>query len=145
MCRSVCLKSVLWQNGWEILKNLKVSEIAALGKCQGKILRENCLLLTSSLPSVLWHCWLDIRKSIWPVKNFSDKMLAGLSVWSEVLMISIWFSWCHCHPSYRASLKSRMVYLSGAGYPGCPGKEAVKQDYGTSSSSSNSSSSLELH
>jgi len=23
----------------------------------------------SELPSVLWHCWLSIRKSIWPVKN----------------------------------------------------------------------------
>ena len=25
-------------------------------------------------------------------------MLACLSVWSEVQMICIWFSWCHCHP-----------------------------------------------
>jgi len=22
------------------------------------------------LPSVLWHCWLGVRKSIWPVKNW---------------------------------------------------------------------------
>jgi len=25
------------------------------------------------LPSVLWHCWLGIRKSIWPVKNWVMK------------------------------------------------------------------------
>jgi len=25
-------------------------------------------------------------------------VLAWLSVWSEVQMICIWFSWCHCHP-----------------------------------------------
>jgi len=24
------------------------------------------------LPSVLWHCWLDGRKGIWPVKNMGD-------------------------------------------------------------------------
>jgi len=32
----------------------------------------------------------------------------------------------HCHPSSLASLKARTVYLSGAGLPGCPGKEAIK-------------------
>jgi len=26
------------------------------------------LLLIVILPSLLWHCWLDVRKSIWPVK-----------------------------------------------------------------------------
>ena len=30
-------------------------------------------------------------------KNFSDVVLAWLSVWSEVQMICIWSSWCHCH------------------------------------------------
>jgi len=28
------------------------------------------------LPTVLWYCWLGIRKSIWPVKKFSDEVLA---------------------------------------------------------------------
>ena len=27
-----------------------------------------------------------------------DEVLAWLSVWSEVQMICIWSSWCHCHP-----------------------------------------------
>jgi len=58
--------------------------------------------------SVLWHFWLGIRKSIRPVK-LSDEVLVWLSVWSEVQMICIWSSWCHCHPSSFVSLKSRMV------------------------------------
>ena len=31
-------------------------------------------------------------------KTLNDKVLAWLSVWSEVQMICIWFNWCHCHP-----------------------------------------------
>ena len=50
------------------------------------------------LPSVLWRCWLGSRKGIRPVKIWSDEVLAWLSVWSEVQMICIWFSRCHCHP-----------------------------------------------
>jgi len=44
------------------------------------------------------------------------EVLMWLSVWSEVQMICISSSLCHC-PSSLASLKSRMVYLSGAGLP----------------------------
>ena len=50
------------------------------------------------LPSVLWHCWLGVRKSIRPVKILSDEVLAWLFLWSMVQMICIWSSWCHCHP-----------------------------------------------
>jgi len=32
-------------------------------------------------------------------------------------MICIWSSWSHCHTSCLAAVKSRMVYLSGAGLP----------------------------
>jgi len=49
-------------------------------------------------PSVLWHCWLGVRKSIRPVKKWVMGVLAWLSVWSVVQMICIWPSWCHCHP-----------------------------------------------
>jgi len=31
-------------------------------------------------------------------KKLSDELLAWLSLWSEVQMICIWSSWCHCHP-----------------------------------------------
>ena len=36
-------------------------------------------------------------------KKLSGEVLAWLSVWSEVQMICIWSSWCHCHPSSRSS------------------------------------------
>jgi len=58
------------------------------------------------VPSVIWHCWLGVRKSIRPVKT-SDVVLVWLSVWSDVPVICIWSSWCHCHPTSCASLKSR--------------------------------------
>jgi len=45
---------------------------------------------------VLWHCWLGVRKSNWPVK-LSDKVLAWLSVCSKVQMIYICLSRYHCH------------------------------------------------
>jgi len=65
-----------------------------------------CILI-----SVLWHCWLGVRKSIRPVK-LSDDVLVWLSVWSEEQIVCIRSSWCHCHPktpSYLASFKSRLV------------------------------------
>jgi len=33
------------------------------------------------------------------------EVLAWLSVWSKVHMISIWSSWCHCHPIICCSSK----------------------------------------
>jgi len=30
--------------------------------------------------------------------KLSDEVLAWLSVWSEVQIICVWSSWCHCHP-----------------------------------------------
>ena len=45
--------------------------------------------------------------------KLSDEVLVWLSVLSEVRMVCIWSSWCHCHPqtpSSLASLKSRMVW-----------------------------------
>ena len=40
-----------------------------------------------------------------------------MSVWSEV-QTCIWPSRCHCHSLSLASVKSRLVYLSGSGSPG---------------------------
>jgi len=28
------------------------------------------LFCIESMPSVLWRCWLGIRKGIWPIKNW---------------------------------------------------------------------------
>jgi len=38
-------------------------------------------------------------------KNLSGEVLAWLSVWSEVQMICMWSSWCHCHPIISCSSK----------------------------------------
>jgi len=43
------------------------------------ILYYYCIILIFwFLLTVLWHYWLGIRKSIWPVKKFSDEVLASL-------------------------------------------------------------------
>jgi len=63
----------------------------------------------------VWHCWLGVRKSIRSVKiEWWGGVVIGywLSVWSEVEIVCIWSSWCHCHPttpSSLASFKSRLV------------------------------------
>ena len=76
-----------------------------------------CYWMFIEMPSVLWRCWLGGRKGIWPVKNLSGGVLAWLSVWSKV-QTCIWPSRCHCHSLSLASVKSRLVYLSGTGSPG---------------------------
>ena len=63
---------------------------------------------SSMMPSVLWRCWLGVRKGIWPVKKLSGGVLAWLSVWSEV-QTCIWPSWCHWYSLSLASVKSRLV------------------------------------
>jgi len=50
-----------------------------------------------NFPSVLWHCWLDVGKSIPACKKLSDEVLAWLSVCSEVQMI--------CHPIISCFIK----------------------------------------
>jgi len=76
--------------------------------------------------------------SMWPVcthlaqvcKKMSDEVLAWLSVWSEVQMICIWSSWCHCHPIISCFIKIQigLTFLVPA-YRGCPWKEAIKWAY----------------
>jgi len=55
--------------------------------------------------TVLWHCWLGVRKSKRSVKT--EWLGAGvwLSVWSKVQIVCIWSSGCHCH----AKTSSRQV------------------------------------
>ena len=38
-------------------------------------------------------------------EKLSDAVLVWLSVWSEVWLICIWSSWCHCHPIISCSIK----------------------------------------
>jgi len=61
-------------------------------------------------------------------KKLCDETLAWLSVWSQVQMIHIWSSSCHCHPIISCFIKIQigLTFLAPA-YPGCPGKEAIKR------------------
>jgi len=72
------------------------------------------------LYSVLWHCWLGVRKRTRPGKIFSDNVPVWLSVWSEVQIVCIWSSWCHCIPNRRhlfPHLHPYWFYLFGSGLP----------------------------
>ena len=63
------------------------------------------------LPSMLWHCWLGVKKSIQPVK-IDWWLLVWLSVQREMQIVCILSSWCRCHPKTPSSLgsfKSRLV------------------------------------
>jgi len=45
-------------------------------------------------------------------KKLSDEVLVWISVWTEVQIVCIWSSWCHCHPqipSLLALFKFRLV------------------------------------
>jgi len=60
-------------------------------------------------------------------KKWSDEVLVWLSVWSEVQIVCIWSSLCHCisKPHHLLPhLNPGWFYLSGTGFPK---KEAVKQ------------------
>ena len=74
------------------------------------------LIVYHRMPSVLWCCWLGGRKGIRPVKT---------EWWGTGMVMSgvrcKWFAYgppdATATPSSLASVKSRMVYLSGAGLP----------------------------
>jgi len=67
------------------------------------------LLHNIELPSVLWHCWLGIRKSIRLIKNWVTRCWHGYlsgARWK-------WFAYGSADatftPSFLASLKSSLV------------------------------------
>jgi len=61
---------------------------------------------------------------------FRDEVLAWLSVLSEVQMICIWYSWCHCHPIMSCFVKIQigLTFLVPA-YPGCSGEKRLLNGY----------------
>jgi len=75
--------------------------------------------LATGIASGQWKnfaVWLRSRKGIRPVKLSGEK-LAWLSVWSEVQMICIWSTWCHCNPIIFCSSKIQNSLLSAASLP----------------------------
>jgi len=87
-----------------------------------------------------WWWWWSVHMSLYVCafsaltllvgrqEKLSDEMLAWLSVWSEVRMIYIRSSWCHCHRIISCFIKIQigLSFLVPA-YPVCPGKEAIKR------------------
>ena len=74
----------------------------------------HCTAIVLIIPSVLWHCWSGIRKSVRPVKNGVMRCWCGHL--SGVHIVCIWSSWCHCHPETLSSLvclNPDWFYLSG--------------------------------
>ena len=56
----------------------------------------------------------------------TDEVLVCLSVCSEVQMICISPSWCHCHAAISCFIKIQIgSTILVPAYPDCPGKEAV--------------------
>ena len=63
------------------------------------------------LPSLLWHCWLSMRKSIWPVKNWVMRCWHGYLSGARCRWVVCGPADATATPSSLASLKSRMVLL----------------------------------
>jgi len=88
----------------QLEKNLEISgNLTAVGKICSKVTGH----LLSPVLRILFF--------------FVDEVLAWLSVWSDVQMISVWSSGCHWHPIISCFIK---IFLMPA-CRGCPGKEAV--------------------
>jgi len=87
-----------------------------------------CTGISEVFPSVLWRCWMGVRKGIRPVKT--EWWL--VRYWRGYLSGARckWFAYgpadCTAIPSSLAPVKSRMVYLSGAGLPRLYWKKPVK-------------------
>jgi len=69
------------------------------------------------VPSVLWHCWLGIRKSIRPVKIEQWGVVTCLKRDADRLHM---VNWCHCIPKpyhLLPHLNPDWLYLSVTGLP----------------------------
>jgi len=68
----------------------------------------------SALTLLIWH-----QEEHLACKKLSDEeVLAWLSAWSEVQMICIWSSWCHCNPIISRFIKIQIgLTFPVPGYP----------------------------
>jgi len=64
-----------------------------------------------------------LRATIGLCHALSDGVLAWLSLWSEVQIICMWSSWCHCHLISSCLIKIQIsLTFPVLAYPGCPVK-----------------------
>ena len=85
--------------------------IIALAKAVDWALFHNKTMPLSDLPSVLWHCWLGVRKSIWPVKieSWGVGVVICLERGADCLHMVQLMPLHPQTPSSLASFKSRLV------------------------------------
>jgi len=86
--------------------------------------------ITDALPSVLWHCWLGIRKRIRPVKNWVLRYWCGYLSGARCRLFAYGPADATAIPkSHRLlpHLNPDWFYLSGTGLPRLPWKEAIKR------------------
>ena len=69
-----------------------------------------------SEPSVLWHCWFGVRKSIWPVKNWAMRCRCCLKQAADWCTLS---SWCRCKPKHHHLSPHTQVVLEKRPLNGC--------------------------
>jgi len=102
---------------------LKTFEAAALTDCCFR----RCVQIFL-LTSVLWHCWLAVRKSIRPVKISVMVIWRGYLSAARCKGFALQSSWCYCHHIISCLIKIQIgLTFPLSAYPGCCGKEAVKQ------------------
>jgi len=110
-----CIRSYVQMYAWKVYKNSNNTAY----KLSYTLFKQ--LVFSSLTP-------LAVRHVQHPACNkLSDELLAWLSVCSEVQIICVWSSWCHCHPiiSCFSKIQLGLTFLMPT-YPGCPGKEAFK-------------------
>jgi len=88
------------------------------------------LFFVNNIASVVWHCWLGVRKSIRPIK-VSDEV--WLSVWNQLQIICIWSSWCRYHAIISCVIKIEigLTFLVPA-YPVCRLEKTDKRTFSVS-------------
>jgi len=124
---SVCFPE-LYADQWQVFtvhalrqRDCKMSKMLVIGFCrrivQYRVFFE-CLLI-KKLPSVLWHCWFGVRKSIWPVGWRVGVVICLEHVADCLHMVQL----VPLHPKTPLSLavlphlNPYWFYLSGTGLP----------------------------
>ena len=104
-----------WRRHVHWIKQLRVSIVAVDCPRQLQTILQLCLTHTAFSALML----LVGRQEGHPACKKLEWWGAGMVICLERVQICIWPSWCHCHSLSLASVKSRLVYLSGTDSPGC--------------------------
>ena len=67
------------------------------------VVKATTMIMIITIASVLWHCWLGIRKSIQPVKKLSDEVQVWLYVESAVQIQTGFTFLVPAYPGHRGT------------------------------------------